>query len=81
MGSKSAGGVIVALAGAVLVVAGLRGTLGNVWKALIGPPDTQIGSVLGGKTPSTTTPDTTAPGTSILPAGYPGTLAGTTGQL
>jgi len=35
---RQAGGALVVLAGAVLVVAGLRGTLGNVWAALIGAP-------------------------------------------
>lgn len=67
---RQAGGALVVLAGAILVVAGLRGTLGNVWAALIGAP----GDV-------TATRDPVETGTRDKPPAEPETSGGGSGEL
>lgn len=66
MGGKQAGGVLIALVGAVLVVAGVRGTLGDVWAALVKASPTAIDPSVPIKTPPKSTTDQYMPG-------YPGT--------
>lgn len=70
MGNREAGGVLIALAGAVLIVAGVRGTLGRVWSALWGPGD-EIRDRIGTPPADPTLPAATG---LQLPPGYPGTL-------
>lgn len=66
MGGKQAGGVLIALVGAVLVVAGVRGTLGDVWAALVKAEAQAIDPSVPIKTPPVSTAQ------QFLP-GYPGT--------
>lgn len=69
MGGKQAGGVLVALVGAVLVVAGVRGTLGDVWAALVKAPAKAAAAAKD--VPTTIGPITKQP--IKPPPGYPGT--------
>lgn len=66
MGGKQAGGVLIALVGAVLVVAGVRGTLGEVWAALVKAAPGAIDPSVPIKAPPVSTADQFMPG-------YPGT--------
>lgn len=80
---RSTGGILIAFAGLVLVIAAMRGTLKNVWEDLV-PPTASGGTVGTAPAPNVSG----AGGGSIygpnilygeysglysLPAGYPGT--------
>jgi hypothetical protein len=74
MGNRNAGGVVVALLGALVLVAGLRGTLKNTWQAIMGPEDGAI--ILPGKPLVPKGGDLSPSGDAgaLLLAGYPGSL-------